>query len=222
MSLSKASLNPINLFNMKSIHKNILLFLFSASLLLPLSIKAQEEETSSPNERIFKPFKVGWGNFTGYAFAGSASGISAARGFSLIYIEPKYAITDKIGIGFRGEFFLIGNGTAEVRGTAGALSTYLLTSDYTFTTTVVRPSLGLGLGLYSQKNTDITLFRENVSLLKDRATFGISPRAQLNFGPVLLGLTYHLTFDEEVYDFFSLNLGFEFGGRRYKKRPKSK
>ena len=220
---------------MKSIHKNILLLLFSASLLLPLSIKAQEEETSSPNDRVFKPFKVGFGLFTGAAFAGSSSSevdgdkekLFAVRGFSVLYIEPKYAITDNIGVGFRMEAFLIGGGTVEKNGIESSvdfklsgLGVYSLTGDYTFTTTVVRPSLGLGLGLYNQKGVEIKADgtqtdTDVVDPLKDRTAFGISPRAQVNLGSFVLGLTYHLTFDEEVYDFFSFNVGVEFGGGRY-------
>ena len=137
------------------------------------------KERSSKKARVFEPFKVGAGLF---------SGVDPKAGLSFFYMEPKYAITDHIGVGARYEVFI---------GEIGEV--YSLTSDYTFTTDVVRPSVGLGLGLYRQ-------------------SFSIAPRIQLNIGPLIMGLTYHYIFRDDLYDsgFVGVNLGIEFGGRRYK------
>ena len=86
-------------------------------------------------------------------------------GISLLHIEPKYAITDHIGVGVRYEHFF-GN----------YFNVFSLRSDYTFTTTFVRPSVGLGLGRYALG--DFSFGGDDAVDL--HTVFGIAPRVQLN------------------------------------------
>ena len=233
---------------MKKPYRNFTLLYVAILMLFTFSAQAQDEAGSDAgSDRVFKPFKIGLGLGTGYAFGGGSNNsveesgskkttkATGIAGFSISYIEPKYAITDNIGVGFRGEWFLIGGGSTEVTEEGGketsakgeaeiaGLAVYSLTGDYTFTTTFVRPSVGLGLGLYQQASTGVKASASgddpasnSASLTKeDKTAFGISPRVSCNFGRAVLGLSYHLTLSDEVYDFYTLNLGFELFGSRY-------
>ena len=165
-------------------------------------IKPSQKEDKK--ERVFKPFKLGFciPFFGGYSFV-STSAVSdeeEVSGISIFYLEPQYAITDKIGVGFRYEAYLSG-------------SLYGLTGDYYLTTSIVRPSAGLILGLYDQR---ITFYNENenenVHSSSRIKAVGISPRLKLNIGRTVLAYTYHLTLRKEAYNYSSLNLGFYLWG----------
>ena len=137
-------------------------------------------------------------------------------GVSILYLEPQYAITDKIGVGFRDEVY-------------DSKSLYGLTGDYYLTTSIVRPSAGLILGLYDQrqssynerKNSDNEIEGRSYSSSRIKAV-GISPRLKLNIGRAVLSYTYHFTPNDAADDFSALNLGYYLGGSRAKgKRDKA-
>ena len=153
-------------------------------------LEAQDKSPQVEKDRVFLPFKIGGGYILGWG---------AKAGLSLLYIEPKYAITDHIDVGVRYEKFVF----RDYR------DVYSLRSDYTFTTKVVRPSVGLGLGRYALGDFSFG-GGDAVDL---HTVFGIAPRVQLNIGIIVLGLTYHYTFDDRGGSFVG-NLGLEFDGRR--------
>ena len=104
---------------MKNILKLCVLFMICAILWVPRVAQAQ-----GGGDRVFQPFKLGMGLFTGYAFGGSTKTeaygttkkTSGVAGFSILYLEPQYGLTDNIDVGFRAEYFLVGGGSSSVNG----------------------------------------------------------------------------------------------------------
>ena len=177
--------NPKTYIIMKNTIKIILLTIFSVSLSFTTLVHAQEAE----KKRVFSPFKVVLG---GGLFRELEVVPLVGRD---IYIEPKYAITDHIGVGFRAEVFTLSSSRYSNEGVAASF-----TNDYTFTTTGVRPSVGLRIG--------------PVYLEGDGGTYlDIGTRAQVHLGPVLIGTTYHFVLPWG-HMFIALNLGFELGEKR--------
>lgn len=96
----------------------------------------------------FKPFKVDVS--TGYAIPGG----EGAKGGVLFVVEPKYEVIPNLSVGLRWEIAVMARGTADQTSSNAkvdvkAAGSYLLTGDYYFTTTKVRPFAGAGLGIYS-------------------------------------------------------------------------
>ena len=118
--------------------------------------------------------------------------MAAPGGFSLLYLEPQYAITDKKAIGAcLAVYTFLSFGSASDRSLFG------LTGDYYLATSRVRPSLGLMLGIYDQASGGVVP--------------GIAPRVKLNVYRFVITYAAHLT---EV-PFSALNLSFYLGGSRY-------
>jgi outer membrane protein W len=116
-------------------------FAFSILLLASVVIaKAQDAQ--------FKPFKVDLA--LGYAIPGG----TGAKGGVLFALEPKYAVIPNVSVGLRMEAAVMARGQVNADGSTAdvdvkAAGSYLLTGDYYFTATTVRPFAGLGLGIYS-------------------------------------------------------------------------
>ena len=114
--------------------KNYLAGLF---MLAALSATAQE----------YKPFKVNLS--VGFAKPLNA-GVS---GGALFAVEPKYGITDKFDLGLRLEVATVARGIQDNGNTytsdVGAFSSALLTGNYLFGTSNVRPFLGAGIGFFT-------------------------------------------------------------------------
>ena len=91
-----------------------------------------------------------------------------------------------------------------------------MTGEYYFTTTKVRPSAGLILGLYTQESAGLKGSEDGIEDTSGtRNSVGISPRLKVSLGRFVVSYTYHFTFDSEVYDFSTVNLGWYMWGDRY-------
>lgn len=112
---------------------------YLASLLVLVALSATAQE--------YKPFKVN-------VSVGFAKPLNAGvSGGVLFAVEPKYGLSDHFDIGLRLESALVARGI-EVSGNTtksdvGAFNSYLLTGNYLFGTSNVRPFLGAGIGFYS-------------------------------------------------------------------------
>ena len=96
----------------------------------------------------FKPFKVDVS--LGYAIPGG----EGAKGGVLFVVEPKYAVIPSVSVGLRMEAAIMARGRTDANGTnveadVKAAGSYLVTGDYYFTSSTVRPFAGAGLGIYS-------------------------------------------------------------------------
>src|ERR1044072_888762 len=96
----------------------------------------------------FKPFKVDVS--LGYAIPGG----EGAKGGGLFVVEPKYAVIPSVSVGLRMEAAIMACGRTDANGNGveadvKAAGSYLLTGDYYFNSTTVRPFAGAGLGIYS-------------------------------------------------------------------------
>ena len=143
---------------MKALIATIYLFLF-------VVVSNGQNETS----RIFQPFRVDLG--TGYALP--LGGRAANNGGWLFSIEPKYGISDNVGLGLRMEISWLertspmSSGT-EV-GTGQGHYSFTFTGDYYLNTNKFRPFIGGGSGfdilggatVSNSKKTDVTNWYDN-------------------------------------------------------------
>ncbi len=169
-------------------------------MLVSTTIFAQSEN--------YKAFKVDLGVLYGLP---SGDIYSSGIGF---YLEPKYNVSDDIALGLRLEWAVLGAGDALGDASISALSSYLLTGDYSFGEGTVRPYVGLGMGLYSFGSISVDFGTGSGSL--DMGTkFGLSPRAGVVLGHFKVGLDYNLItgLEEGVKaNYLALKVGFVIGG----------
>lgn len=211
---------------MKYFNKNSFLGLLCATVFMctPFLAKAQS--------KTFKSFKVGASVYPFGLSAGlgaSSTRLSAYLGMTMLYLEPQYAITDNIGVGLRIEpIYGVGgtlvndeNDPPEGRGGVGMYLPITLHGDYYFTTTELRPSVGVGFGYYIQSTipvgvraSDTHSSKAKENRQRERDGFGITPRFRLHVGHFVAGLSYHYTFNKYANNYINLNLGWEFGGGR--------
>ena len=168
-------------------------------------------------DRVYKPFKVDFG-FTSDIPTSNDASIGGG-----IYIEPRYAVNDRLTIGLRieGVYLNFGNVTLDytsVNVKTTTISPILLTGDYYFSVEKVRPFIGVGLGMFKR-----TIHSVEVSVLqginigpKTQTRFGFTPRIGLNAGHARIAAIYNLT-GTDVGDFLGIQFGFEFGGGRINK-----
>jgi hypothetical protein len=134
-------------------------------MLLLVVVSNGQNETS----RIFQPFRVDLS--TGYAQP--LGGGAANNGGMLFSTEPKYGISDNVGLGLRMEVSWLertspaGSGTDV--GTGQGNFSFTFTSDYYFNTNKFRPFVGGGPGfdilggatVSHSKKTDVTNWYDN-------------------------------------------------------------
>ena len=144
--------------------------------------KAQDAE--------FKPFKVDVS--LGYAIPGG----EGAKGGVLFVIEPKYAVIPNVSVGLRLESAIMARGRVTANGEAAdvdvkAAGSYLLTGDYYFTSTTVRPFAGLGLGIYSLASAS-TNDGGNTAAVSAGSKFGEMVRAGVEISHFRVGVEYNI------------------------------
>jgi len=168
-------------------------------------------------DRVYKPFKVDFG-FTGDFPTSSDAGISGG-----IYIEPRYAVNDKLTIGLRieGVYLNYGNVTLDytsVKVKTTTISPIILTGDYYFSTEKVRPFVGVGLGMFKRTSRSVEVsVQQGINIgPKTQTKFGFAPRIGLNAGHARIAAIYNFT-GTDVGDFLGIQFGFEFGGGRINK-----
>ncbi|MFW5700817.1 MAG: hypothetical protein ACOCWM_03925 [Cyclobacteriaceae bacterium] len=164
----------------------------------------------------YKAFKVDLGALYGI---GTDESYSAGIGF---YLEPKYNVTDNIAVGLKWETAIIGGADALGESVSiSAIGSYLITGDYYFGDSRVRPFAGLGTGLYALGAVDFDIDSGNGSVdgSVDYGTkFGFAPRVGVLLGHFRLAAEYNIiTGIEEGLasrNYIAIKAGFEIGGGR--------
>ncbi len=181
------------------------LFLFSASTLYGQAVR----------ERIFKPFRVGFG-----VLYETPTAENAGSGYGF-YIEPRYATTDNIIMGLHLEGVYLGESSITVDYTAVELEStvmypILIISEYAFGYDNVRPFVGLGAGIYQKKKSAISTSLVNGVYIgnQSKTNFGIAPRIGINAHHFRLAAIFNFT-GKDISNFFGIQLGLELGGGRY-------
>lgn len=156
--------------------KIVLSFLFLASVAIA---NAQSE---------FKPFKVDVS--LGYAIPGG----TGSKGGVLFVVEPKYAVIPSVSVGLRMEAAIMARGRTDANGNGveadvKAAGSYLLTGDYYFTSSTVRPFAGAGLGIYSLAAASTEDDGANVSA---GSKFGEMIRAGVELSHFRVGVEYNI------------------------------
>ncbi|OQP44432.1 hypothetical protein A4H97_08610 [Niastella yeongjuensis] len=140
-------------------------------------------------DATYKPFKVDLA--LGYAIPGG----TGAKGGVLFALEPKYAVIPNVSVGLRMEAAVMARGQVDASGNSAnvdvkAAGSYLLTGDYYFTSTTVRPFAGLGLGLYSLAAASVSDNGSSASA-SGGSKFGEMIRAGVEIAHFRVGLEYN-------------------------------
>lgn len=155
------------------------------SILFLTSVVFAKAQTESP----FKPFKVDVS--LGYAMPGG----TGAKGGVLFAVEPKYEVIPNLSLGLRWEIAVMVRGQVDQTGSttkvdAKAAGSYLLTGDYYFTQTKVRPFAGLGLGIYNLAAASAD--NSGVTSAGASSKFGEMVRAGVELSHFRVGLEYNI------------------------------
>lgn len=190
-----------------------------AGILVLFAISAQAQE--------FKPFKVNLS--IGYAKPFNA-GVS---GGVLFAVEPKYGINDNVDLGLRLELASVARGVQvngnTTTGDVSAYSSYLITGNYLFGSSSVRPFVGAGLGLFTIGSGGTVVIANNgqanqdIRLVSD-TKFGGMIRAGVKAGHFVAAVEYNAVpttnstlsntqiTSENAY--LGVKVGFDIGGGR--------
>lgn len=175
-----------------------ILYTLAIVFVLSFSAKAQSE-----NYHAFKvDLALGYAQPTG---DGVKSGVSLS-------LEPKYNINDQIAIGLKLETSLLSALTNTQNGTysAAAVGSYVLTGDYYFLESMVRPFLGAGIGFFNQSSVAV-VGNSPSSATIGGTSFGFAPKGGFQIGHFRLVGEYNLVKD---LNFFTIKAGITFGGGR--------
>ena len=167
----------------------------------------------SAQSQEFAPFRVDGGVGYGIPFT------DGYDGGVLLYVEPKYAVTDKISVGVRWEGSLFaGAGLEGEKASVKLNSSYMATGDYFFNSNRFRPFAGLGLGAYSMAGASVDASVSGVgsaSIEVDGTTsFAALLRAGFDFSHLIVTASYNIAFAEKSFSFLGVTVGFYIGGGR--------
>lgn len=129
------------------------------------------------------------------------------------YAHPSYYLMDKLDIGIKAEWVVIGAADDGGLGVSiSAIGSYLLTSNYYFTVSKVRPYAGLGVGMYM-----LGTVSTNVGDPYDYGTkYGVAPKVGLDLGHFTINFAYNMIFGVEsgvpAKDYMTVGIGVFFGG----------
>ena len=183
--------------------------------LVALAIAQYALAQGSDTSRIFKKFKVDVS--LGYAIPQSSSSGSSYSGGAIFAIEPKFAVIDPLAIGVRFEAAAIVheyNNNSSNKSNGKANLSYILTGDYYFTNTGLRPFIGAGAGIFTIANVDSSNYN-NASSIPTTSQFGFMIRGGIEAGHFRLGVEYNFVGSDASY--LGLKVGVCIGGGRIKK-----
>ncbi|MEO0555844.1 MAG: hypothetical protein AAF149_21750 [Bacteroidota bacterium] len=89
-------------------------------------------------------------------------------------------------------------------------------TEYFFNTAQVRPFIGFGLGVFQRQSYGVNVGLTSISvgeLNNSLTNFGFAPRVGVNAGHLRISGMMNFS-GNDIANFFSLNVGFEFGGGR--------
>lgn len=188
------------------------LILLAGFLLLQQTVLAQHEE----NERIYKKWR--FEGMMGYA---RPSGPGNKAGV-LLSFEPKYNVTDQLSVGLRNELTAMARGYVDVNGNsfsgkAGAGLSFLVTGDYFFTTTLVRPFAGAGAGIHNLFQAEVNTTGNQVVNLPAVTKPGMLLRTGVDVWHFRAALEYNLVgkTGEVNNNYWGLKIGIVIGGGPY-------
>jgi len=180
----------------------------------------------SATAQVYKPFKVNVS--VGYAKPLNA-GVSGGFLFS---VEPKYGISDHFDLGLRLESAVVARGIQDNGNTfssdLGTFNSALVTGNYLFGTSNVRPFLGAGVGFYTIGAAGTVVIdkngqNQNVTFV-DATRFGGMIRGGIKAGHFVAAIEYNaapttptavgptIVSSENAY--LGLKVGFDIGGGR--------
>jgi hypothetical protein len=165
----------------------------------------------------YKPFEVDLG--MGYARpqgSGSKAGV-------LLYIEPRYNLLDRLSVGLKTEATAMARGYVDVTGTqqlsgdAGLSLSFLATSEYYFTTRLVRPFIGAGGGIYNLVGINATTSSGGSVNVPAVTKFGGMARAGLEIWHIRAAVEYNFIGKTNTINnnYIGLKIGIVLGGGQY-------
>lgn len=138
------------------------------------------------------------------------------------FLEPHYNVNDKIAVGLRLGFDLLGGKLKDTETSASIslLPSYLLTGDYYLVNKGnKRVFAGLGLGMSNQGSLEIEVDDPSTPTLPGveiGSVFGVAPRVGVKLGILKLAVDYSIYAKDGAKSFLGVNLGLSFGGRARK------
>lgn len=136
------------------------------------------------------------------------------------FLEPRYNVNDKLALGLRLGFDILGGAIAdsELEVSSSVLSSYIVTGDYMLVNKGnKRVFAGLGLGFSGQGSigleTDIDNPTPGGGSAEVGTVFGIVPRIGAKLGILKLALDYSIYPKDGAKSFIGVNVGLSFGGR---------
>ena len=171
------------------------------------------------------------------ALSGTYVSASGRGGFGAV-VEPKFAVHDQISVGLRLEGAVMFGGNIGNDGNTsmdmGAAASMMAKGEYLFTTTDVRPFVGLGLGMIDIASQSISTSTMSASIdQKAGRYFAVAPQIGIDLGRLRLAATYNVIMgaDIEVHqmiggidqkasfsqNYLTFELGIRFGGGRIAK-----
>jgi outer membrane protein W len=140
-------------------------------------------------------------------YANPSSSTDAVKGGLTFSIEPKYNLTDNIAVGLQLGSTILTSSNSAIG--ISALGNYSLTGEYYLTDNKVRPFAGLGAGLYTFGDIEITSGGQTTKIPGGDSQFGFAPRAGLQIGHFRIAAEYNLVKDS---NFLALKIGATIGG----------
>ncbi len=171
--------------------------------------------TSHADDLAYRPFRVD-------AFGGVAlSTFNEYRAGAMFGLEPKYALSQHLSVGLRGEVFLMNRDIEDPDDIIVALIipdfqlSALATADWWFfPEKTLRPFVGAGLGAYFQPEEERTI-NGQTRVTPSKTNFGAMLRAGVDVWHVRLSGEYNFSGKSsanERMDYFSIKAAFFFGG----------
>lgn len=128
------------------------------------------------------------------------------------YIEPKYAVNEKIDVGLHLAAMIFGgSGGGGTSFTATNIEPILATGDFKISNSKVTPYVGAGLGVYLVDFGSVEISGFPSVDGGSETKFGFAPRAGVMLGRLNLGLSYNIVSD---VNYLAFGLGFEVGAKR--------
>ncbi len=208
------------------------MFNFKSYVVVGAMLVSGTASAQSPSflAKSYQPFRMDSGVAGAAILSQESYGIAG-------FAEPKLNIIDNIAVGarFEGAIMMGGNigapGTGEVTVKQNVVVATLGKADFYMSRGSVRPWVGLGAGAYTivGQGTSTSSGGASVSQKAGRY-FGVAPQLGLEMGALRLSATYNKILGGETIvtqnvggqdetkeysaDYFTVDLGFRFGGRR--------
>ncbi|MDF1547269.1 MAG: hypothetical protein P1P88_05575 [Bacteroidales bacterium] len=142
---------------------------------------------------------------------------NAYKGGVGFYAHPSYYLNDNLNLGIKAEGVILGG--ADDLGTnvtISAIASYMVTSNYYFGVSKVRPYFGLGAGLFSLGSVSMDDGSGNTANFEYGDKFGAEAKAGLDLGHFTLNVAYNMIFGIDSHlakkDYLTVGIGVFFGG----------